>query len=116
MNFDLNGDEAENLSLVGQSVPLLPGRRYRLKTRYVTTDITGKPGFHWSLMNVAAYEHSVVLEDLRAHEQEGEEVSEFVTPGDMTLARLELRYNRHAGTTRPKGAFRVTGINLELLP
>ncbi len=114
IQFAFSGDEPENTDLLSQVVPLLPGQKYQFRFRYRTEDVTGRPGFHWALLEVPTNKSLAVMSSLAATDQEVQEQWNFETPADLGIGRLTLRYDRESGYTRPKGTLKVWETALEL--
>jgi tetratricopeptide (TPR) repeat protein len=110
VRFEIAGDQPEHCELMGQRVLLLAGHSYRFRFRYRTTDLSGKSGLHWSLSD------SMTFPPFPEHDSaEADETLDFKTPGDLTLTRLSLRYDRQPGTTRPRGSLLLGAMTLELV-
>ena len=114
LSFDLNGEEPENCELTAQTLPVVGGRRYRLHFRYSTSDISGTPGLHWAVFDMATQKSITEPVPLEARDQEKDVTLAFETGASMATARLALRYDRLPGTTRPKGVLTISDIKLEL--
>ena len=116
IRFDLDGDESEHEELAAQTMAMLPERRYRFHFRYITSEITGAPGFRWILADLGAGKIVSESAPLAARDNDKEETAELSTPRGMRTGRLAFRYDRIPGTTRPKGSFKLSQMRLELVP
>lgn len=109
-------NEPEHCVILGQYVPLLPQRKYRFRFRYETAGMSGA-GTKWVIYDPAT---KVVLlsAGVNAGSSAGEQMveSEFQTPPESRLTRIELRYEREPGTVRPEGSIRFSHLALEFAP
>jgi tetratricopeptide (TPR) repeat protein len=104
--FEFSGNQPERCDLLEQTVPVLPGRRYRLYWRHSVTGIVPWAGPVW----VAGDSAGPPLPAANG----AESWFEFTTPpaGDTILLRLE--YRRVPGTTRVEGVLTLSEVRLQL--
>jgi hypothetical protein len=94
-------------------VPLRKRTAYELSFEYRTWEIPRGVGLGWRVTDASSGAILKVGPSL-ASETEGEERLSFETPGECSLVRLALRYQRAPGTTRLEGYLVLR--NLELKP
>ncbi len=109
----LDGHEPEICQLLEQVLPLVPGRKYRLRFRYQTDGLAAQSGVRWRLMDVASpAEFTTDAADLSS-EQEIQAAIRFAAPAQTPLVRLVLAYRRAPGTVRIEGRVSVSDLALE---
>ncbi len=96
LKFSLSGKEPERCELLAQFVPLVPGRKYRLRYQLETTDIPPDSGLHWEV-DVGQ------VPDLP---------SDFLFSAPSPLVRLALVYERREGTARIQGSLALRNLAL----
>jgi hypothetical protein len=113
MRFEFDGRQPEICELLSQYIPLLPGRKYQLTTRFRTRGIAPESGLNWIILaNHKASANSPSL----SSDSDGEQVASFESPREPAPVQLVLSYARRPGTTRIEGELRIESVSLELLP
>jgi hypothetical protein len=113
VRFVFDGRQPENCELLSQYLPLLPGRRYQLKTRFRTRGIPPDSGLAWV---IAAGGKPFASSNSLASDDGDEQVTSFESPGRPAPVQLVLSYSRRTGTTRIEGELRIESVSLRLLP
>ncbi len=108
VRFEFSGSQAEHCNLLTQNLPILGGRRYRLRCRYRTSGIERGAGPVWSVADLA-------MGEPLAAEPWTDTSMEFVAPPRTEVVRLLLLYRRIPGTTRINGLLWLENVRLELL-
>lgn len=103
MRLEFSGRQPENCDLLAQTLPVLAGRRYRLRCRYRTAGIAPGAGPRWLPGGTP-----LSSEDWRETE------SELTTQPGEEVVRLRLAYQRVPGTTRIAGTLWLAHVRLEL--
>jgi len=105
--------EPESFVILGQYAALAPQRKYRFRFRYETAGMSGA-GTKWLIYDSAT---KAVLVSAGPSEvgSAGEHTleSQFQSPDDCRLVRIELQYAREPGTVRPEGSIRFSHLELE---
>ncbi|MEK7755232.1 MAG: hypothetical protein AAB654_25135, partial [Acidobacteriota bacterium] len=107
IRFEFDGNQPERCDLLAQNVPVVGGRRYRLRCRYQATGIARGAGPVWMAGDLAT------SEPLAAGPAETS--LEFTVGPASGVLRLLLRYQRVPGTTRIIGVLKLESVRLELL-
>ncbi len=115
IKFEFTGEEAEQCGLLSQYVPLLPGRRYKLTTRYRTEDLPVASGLRWTVEPLPRKDPPLATSANLYGEDMTESSFVFDTPAATAALRLFLSYARQPGTTRIKGSLWLQSVRLELL-
>lgn len=116
LRITFSGRQPESCEVLSQFVPLLPGREYRLRFRYRTSEIAPSTGVRWRIFDAAT---GAELEDRSSHLSSEEEIQQevsFSAPTETHMARLVLMYQRAPGTTRIEGSIFLSRISLVLVP
>lgn len=108
VRFEFSGRQPEQCELLAQNVPVLAGRRYRLRSRYRTSGIASGAGPRWLARDLAPGPPL-------AADDWGESWLEFETPQSARVIHLALAYQRIPGTTRITGVLWLEKVRLELL-
>jgi hypothetical protein len=113
LRIDFSGHQAAAAALVEQYVPVLPGRRYTLVTRYRTDGLASPTGLRWVVLGL----HDSAGAGSRALEPapDGSSEFEFVTGLNTDLLRLVLNYQREAGAARLDGRLTLLSVELKLI-
>lgn len=113
IRFEFDGSQPETCELLSQYVPLLPGRKYQLKTRFRTQGIPLQSGLRWTISpNQKTPESFPNL----SSDTPADQVAMFETPSEPAPFRLILLYSRLPGTTRIKGELSIESVGIQLLP
>jgi hypothetical protein len=108
LEIELSGDEAENVFLAGQTVPVVPRRTYRFSVVSEPSDPAATAGIGWRV-ECAPDGQAIGMVPFSGP-------LEFVTPADCEMARIVLSYARKPGTVRLAGTIALRSVALELLP
>jgi hypothetical protein len=112
----LSGAHPESALLFWQWAPVEPRRTYRLSCHYLTQGLTPDTGLRWAVQDETAAGRLIPLasgQSLRAGEDEWSPSQLVFQSGPAThLVRLELRYQRAAGTTRAQGSIAVADVQV----
>ncbi len=104
LRIDLSGRQPEHCELLAQFVPLPATRTCRLGFTYQTAGFPAESGLQWRIL--AAATPSLSSGDWK-------HVELTFSTREAELARLELRYDRAAGTSRSEGSITVRDVELE---
>ena len=116
LRVTFSGRQPENFEVLSQFVPLLPGREYRLRFRYRTTEIGPGTGLRWRIVDIATgKELAKSSPDLSSIKDRQEEVL-FSTAAETRLGRVVLAYQRAPGTTRIEGSISLAEVSLAFGP
>ena len=116
LRITLSGRQPESCEVLSQFVPLLPGREYRLRFRYRTSDIAPNTGVHWRIFDAATGVDLAERSSYLSSEEEIQQEVAFSTSAETRVARLVLMYQRTPGTTRIEGSILLRHANLALAP
>jgi hypothetical protein len=113
IRFVFDGHQPENCDVLSQYLPLLPGRKYQLKTRFRTRGIPPDSGLAWVIS--VGHKPFVNFPSL-ASDDGDEQIMAFESPRMPAPVQLVLSYSRRTGTTRIEGELRIESVSLNLLP
>jgi hypothetical protein len=111
MSVQLDGDQPEGCVLLFQTVPLSPGKNYRMSYEYTSDAASPYSGLTWVLLDAVSH---APLAHTGALKITGDTVSgqaDF-TAGVTGAAELALSYNREPGTVRHEEALTLRGITI----
>ncbi|HYM10173.1 MAG TPA: hypothetical protein VEU62_05560 [Bryobacterales bacterium] len=103
LRITFSGRQPESCEILSQLVPLVPGKRYRLRLRYTVSNIAPQAGLRWRIFD-AATNAELAAGSPRSTENQVQEDLRFAAPGGAGLARVALTYQRALGTTRIEGS------------
>ena len=113
LRITFSGKQPESCEILGQLVPVLPGKQYGLGFRYRTFGIAPDTGLRWRVFDaMTSAELGSPSRDL-SNEQEAEDVLMLLTPAGTRLVRVVLMYQRTLGTTRIEGSVSLRRVRLE---
>jgi hypothetical protein len=114
--LEFSGHEPEACELIGQYVPLLPGRNYQLTIRGKTESIPPDSGLRWSIQAVPSGRR--VAGELFG--VAGSEITKqdfrFQTSAKQEPLRLSIAYARQPGFVRIEGKLWIQAVELVLQP
>jgi hypothetical protein len=113
VRFKFDGRQPESCELLSQYVPVLPRRKYQLRTRFRTQGIPPESGLRWAIP--ATPQLSASFPSFSS-DTSAEQVVSFETPSEPTPFRLVLSYSRLPGTTRIEGELSIESVGIQLLP
>ena len=116
LQITFSGRQPENFEVLSQFVPLLPGRKYRLRFRYRTTEIGPSTGLQWRIVDIATGKELAKRSPDLSGEKERQEEVLFSTEAETRLGRLVLAYHRAPGTTRIEGSISLAEVILAFAP
>lgn len=99
LRITFSGSEPESCELLSQPVPVTPGRRYRFRFEYESSEIPAPSGLHWSIAGAATA-------DLARS-------SSLEFTANAPVEKLALTYARVAGATRIEGAILLRNLAIE---
>jgi hypothetical protein len=105
MRLTLSGNQPESCILARQYVPVLSGRRYRLRITE-SAGTTPANGFNWMVHDLSGRPAAI------EHTPDGWAAFAATEP----VVRLELLYQRPSGSTRFAGTVTLPAIRLEFAP
>jgi hypothetical protein len=111
MSVQLNGNQPEGCVILFQTIPLSPGKNYRMSYEYSSDAAGPSSGLTWVLVD--AFSHAPLAHS-EALKITGDTVSgqtDF-TAGVTGAAQLALSYNREPGTVRHEEALTLRGITI----
>ncbi len=112
----LSGGQAEYTQLLLQLAPVRPGVRYVLIYEYATQQLPAETGIGWVVRDGRTEQVISEPAPLENAEKFWYETSfSFDVPADVSLLRLELKYQRVPGTTRQRGRLVMRNLRLETL-
>lgn len=113
LRIELSGKQPESVDLVSQYVWIEEPGAYRFSCRYRTEGLGPQSGVHWTALGA---EPIGPRKHLSSSDWSAAAI-EFRVPKPRQIVRLELRYERAAGTVRQEGiVFLEGGIKLERTP
>jgi len=111
ISVQLDGNQPEGCVLLFQTVPLSPGKNYRMSYEYTSDAASPYSGLTWVLLDAVSH---APLAHTGALKITGDTVSgqaDF-TAGVTGAAELALSYNREPGTVRHEEALTLRGITI----
>jgi len=102
----LSGKQPESARIALQYVPVVRGRRYRLRSSPCSNDAPCGQGLHWLV-----YDRPGEVADIGRDTDDGL----WFTPAS-DLVQLALIYQRAPGTVRLEGSMALSRVQLEMLP
>ncbi len=114
VRFEFSGDQPEDVLLLYQSIPVVPGRSYCLSFRYRTCDMDHAEGLAWQVWDYAAQRAIPAASQFAAHPEWTHGEARFRVPGNVSMVRLGLAYRRTSGTTRIRGAAALANFGLRM--
>ncbi|MBK5291208.1 MAG: hypothetical protein JJE04_05970 [Acidobacteriia bacterium] len=107
LRIEFSGRQPANCALLSQTMPMLPGRRYRVLYQYLSE--LSSPGCRWRLLD-----H---LSPPLTQAASGSQASfELQVPAHQHMATLELISRHEPGYVRPEGRLEIESLQLHLLP
>ena len=106
LRITLSGNQPEFCELLSQPIPLVPGRRYRFRFDYRTTQVAPNTGMRWSIGDRSTPDLSSA--DFKT------EILDF--SAKTPRARLALHCRRVPGETRIEGSVFLRNLALDPLP
>ena len=107
LRFEFSGHQPASCTLLAQILPLLPGRRYRLRYEY-QSGLSG-PGCRWRVLNQLSNPLSKAESFTRGS-------FEVLVPAGQPLVTLELISRHEPGYVRPEGRLEIESVQLQLIP
>jgi hypothetical protein len=111
----LDGSESEDIELLVQNVPVVPGARYSFSFEYRTEDVPPGSGLQWvvvdALNNLPQPSNCASL----SSSDPTRAACQFRAGPSQQLVRLALRYRRALGTRLLHGSVRFSKLHLEKL-
>lgn len=102
LRIGLSGNQPESCELLWQPLPAIPGRRYRFRFDYRTSQIPPRSGLHWTVAGAATPDLS--SDTLRSV------TLDFTA--SAPLERLALTYARVPGSVRIEGSIELRDLAL----
>ncbi|MDX2180553.1 MAG: hypothetical protein SFV18_13235 [Bryobacteraceae bacterium] len=112
VKFTFSGSQQPDLEMLSQTVVLPPGKGWRVKYEFQTREIDPRQAaFVWTLDGVEMPAGRPLSSEVW---MEGS--FEIAAPDRERVARLQLRYTRPVGATRPEGQLWIRRIRAEPAP
>jgi tetratricopeptide (TPR) repeat protein len=114
LRLEINGDEPESFQMLSTSAPVLSGTRYFLRWKSDGSGLSSPqdPGFSF----VVTQRPGEPVMQCPPLLTPGNSTCGFVTPagrpGQMSEARIDLRYARAQGTTRVSGTLQLSAVTV----
>jgi len=109
VKFSFSGNQEPELEMLTQTVVLPPGQAWRVKFEFQTREIEPRQAaFAWTLDGV-----ELPLDQPLSSESWAEGAFAIAAPDRERVARLQLRYTRPVGATRPEGELWIRRIRAE---
>jgi hypothetical protein len=115
MSVELNGNQPESCVILFQTVPLSPGKNYRMSYEYASEAASPYSGLTWVLRDVVSHAPFVHSEALKITGDVVSGQTDFAA-GSAGAAELALSYNRAPGTVRHEEALTLRGITIRAQP
>jgi hypothetical protein len=111
IGVQLNGNQPESCVMLFQTIPLSPGKNYRMSYEYTSDAASPSSGLTWVILDAASH---ALLAHSDALKITGDTVSGQTnfTVGTTVAAELALSYNREPGTVRHEEALTLLGITI----
>jgi len=107
----LNGNQPEGCIILIQTVPLSPGKNYRMTYGYSSDTASPSSGLTWVILDAASHAPLAHTEALKITGAAVAGQTDF-TAGATGAAELALSYNREPGTVRHEEALTLRGITI----
>jgi hypothetical protein len=107
IQFSLSGDQAEDITLVQQWLPLAPNQAYRLTWTSLCEQLGTPSGISWHVQSGPKQADSA---DFSSN---GGGSWAFETGGNGQASLISLHYRRPLGSTRAHGTVRLMAVSLQ---
>ncbi len=115
LSIDIDGNQPDRVSLIGQQVPLSPGTQYVVGYEYRLVGPPGDTGLHWSVVTGKPdSDPDAESAVLSAHDWVNGTLA--FSSGQHENARLMLVYKRTSATVRWKGTVQLREVTSRLEP
>lgn len=111
MSVQFNGNQPEGCVILFQTIPLSPGKNYRINYEYTSDAASPSSGLTWVLLDAVSHAPLAHTEALKITGDTVSGQTDF-TAGVTGAAQLALSYNREPGTVRHEEALTLRGISI----
>jgi hypothetical protein len=110
VTFEFDGNQPQTILLMSTLAPLIPAKSYRViwKADSAGLDRRDYAGFFLRITQSPG-----AITDCPLSEKPADSPCQFTTGTDPQSVRIELRYTRALGTTRPRGTLQISSLRLE---